>query len=289
MNLSFVIRSKNNSVSHLTEHLFLVRTKNYPEPYSLLKYLKIKDGVDTVFVTYLDYAEITFYNITKESIEIILEEYKSWYFLEKDFLLEQKVMEIELSHTDHNLDISKLFFKEYTSGVDKDYLLNVSYQSFCNDFKNVNVQEIIFDNDLSQLDTNKIILTESKIRIVDKKNTNGYLIYKLNYSPYLYEILALIKSCIEELIKENILEFDYFILENNTNTVFIKSALPRFLLKILVSIFVYFKFDYAFSKNEKPENKNLLRRLLTKSVLIRKIKTYKEIRKMTSELINLLF
>ena len=87
MNLTFIIEGGTATERHILEHLFLMRTKNFPEPRSLEINIRTKtdDKNFDNFHSYLDYTECTFLSIPTETSELILKEYKTWYFTKEDF------------------------------------------------------------------------------------------------------------------------------------------------------------------------------------------------------------
>ncbi len=148
-NITFIFPIKdfeNPSEGHFFEHLFLIRTAKFKNAHDLLTQLGEKREDDIVFTTVPDkYVKVSIRNITKEQLEIIEEEYGSWYSTVEDFEVEKRVFEIESVYTrDDAKDFKSMFRSKVPDCFDYEYVSELTFEPTIKKFSNYKPEVFIY-------------------------------------------------------------------------------------------------------------------------------------------------
>lgn len=211
MNIIFTLTEGKLTERHIMEHLFMCRTLNFPEYFSIYQYFYKKYDINFnhIMVTDLDFAECSLRNITKEDIEIIREEYKTWYILEEDIEKEKRIIRIEEKTNINLLEIYTKYFDLRdkiephgdTSFFDSQVLCNFNLER-ANYLKSSFIENIININLEIDNKNEKILIKQFyKIKVLDKKRCRNSKMYHtlITFTShiYLFDIFHILNYCIE--------------------------------------------------------------------------------------------
>ncbi len=206
MNLTFIIEGGTATERHILEHLFLMRTKNFPESRSLEMYIrnKVDNKNFDSFHSYLDYTECTFLSIPTEISELILEEYKTWYFTEEDFDFEKRIIEIEYSHINKKvLKKEKKIIEDNQEITDINQIINMTFEKL--KYLKNNVFKISM---LNNLNNKKVFSHKEDFLVLSKRKINflknNYTCFELESNDLIFDISQILDCILYNKYKESL-------------------------------------------------------------------------------------
>jgi hypothetical protein len=180
-----------------------MRTKNFPEPRSLE--MKIRTKTDDKnfdnFHSYLDYTECTFLSIPTEISELILKEYKTWYFTKEDFDFEKRVIEIEYFHINKKvLEKQKKIIGDNQEITDINQIMNMTFEKL--KYLKNNVFKI------SILNNKKEFLSQEDFIVLNKRKVNflksNYTCFELKSNDLIFDISQILDCILYNKYKESL-------------------------------------------------------------------------------------